>query len=59
LLVPFGDHQALAAAMLDIAADTALRESLGAGGRDFAVGLSWERTADQTRAHVMETCGAS
>lgn len=59
LLVPFGDHRALAAAMLDIAADTALRESLGAGGRDFAVGLSWERTADQTRAHVMETCGAS
>ncbi len=55
LLVPYGDHQALAAAMIRVAADVAFRERLGLGGRNFAVGLTWERAAEQTRAHVMET----
>jgi glycosyltransferase involved in cell wall biosynthesis len=59
LLVPYGDHQALAAAMIRVADDVAFRERLGSGGRNFALGLSWERAAQQTRAHVMETAGVS
>ncbi len=59
LLVPFGDHDGLASAMMRIAGDAAFRDRLGAGGREFAVALSWERTASQTRDHVLETAGAS
>jgi glycosyltransferase involved in cell wall biosynthesis len=59
LLVPFGDPEALASAMIRVAGDTEFRDRLGVGGREFAVGLSWERTADQTRAHVLETASAS
>jgi glycosyltransferase involved in cell wall biosynthesis len=57
LLVPYGDHDGLAEAMSRIASDTAYRERLGAGGREFAVGLSWDRTAGETRAHVVESAG--
>lgn len=59
LLVPYGDHDGFAAAMSRIASDAAFRERLGAGGREFAVGLSWDRAADETRAHVMEAAGMS
>ncbi len=59
LLVPYGDHQALAAAMIRVADDLAFRERLGSGGRNFTLGLSWERAAQQTRAHIMETAGTS
>ena len=57
LLVPYGDREALAAAMIRVAGDVAFRERLGLGGRNFALGLSWDRAAEQTRGHVMETAG--
>ncbi len=55
LLVAHGDHLAMAAAMGRIARDAPLRERLGRAGREFAVRLSWDRTAEKTREHVMET----
>ena len=54
-LVPHGDHRALAAAMERIARDTGLRERLGKAGRDFASRFSWDRAADLTREHVLQT----
>ena len=54
-LVPHGDHRALAAAMERIARDPGLRERLGRAGRDFAGRFSWNRAADLTREHVLQT----
>ena len=55
LLVPHGDLKALSDAMIRIARDPTLRDRLGAGGRDFALGLSWDRAAEETRQHVAQT----
>ena len=54
-LVPHGDAPALAERMLALAADPALVARLGAGGRAFAQGLSWDRAADRTAAHLDRT----
>ncbi len=54
-LVPHGDHRALAAAMERIAREPGLRERLGRAGRDFAGRFSWNRAADLTREHVLQT----
>ena len=51
-LVATGDAAALAAALVRIAADEALRARLGADARRFAESLSWERTADETASHL-------
>lgn len=51
-LVPHGDATALAARMLELAADPALVERLGHQGRSFAEQLSWDRTARETEAHL-------
>jgi len=51
-LVPHGDAAALAARMRELAADPAAVERLGRGGRLFATGLSWERAATATAAHL-------
>jgi glycosyltransferase involved in cell wall biosynthesis len=51
-LVPHGDVAAMAQAMRRLAADPALVERLGAAGRTFATGFSWERAADHTEAHL-------
>ena len=51
-LVPHGDAQALAQRMLVLAADPALVARLGRAGRVFAEGLSWERAARATEAHL-------
>jgi glycosyltransferase involved in cell wall biosynthesis len=56
-LVPHGDSDALAARMLELAADPALVERLGAAGRRFAESLSWERAAELTEAHLRELSG--
>ena len=47
-LVPHGDAGALAERMLQLAADPALVERLGAEARRFAEAHSWDRTADAT-----------
>ena len=54
-LVPHGDVDALAARMLELAADPGLVASLGARGRKFAETLTWESAALQTEQHLMET----
>jgi glycosyltransferase involved in cell wall biosynthesis len=53
-LVPHGDIAALAARMLELAADPALVSRLGAAARAFAEGLSWERTASATADHLQD-----
>jgi glycosyltransferase involved in cell wall biosynthesis len=50
VLVPPGDEAALAAALLEIERDAALRERLVTAGRAAVARLSWERAADETHA---------
>ena len=58
-LVPHGDVDALAARMLELAADPALVARLGAEARCFAEGLSWERAAAATAEHLEDTITGS
>jgi glycosyltransferase involved in cell wall biosynthesis len=59
LLVPFGDVDALAAALERLASDPALVARLGRGGRAFAETLSWETAAARTAEHLSMTIGAA
>jgi glycosyltransferase involved in cell wall biosynthesis len=52
LLVPHGDVPRLADAIRLITRDPALRERLGRGGRRFAEGYSWDRTAAAMAASI-------
>lgn len=54
-LVPYGDAARLAERMLALAGDPALVARLGAAGRTFAEGLTWERAADATRIQLART----
>lgn len=56
-LVPHGDHQALAARMLELAADPLLVARMGRAGRLFAESLSWDRAAGLTESHLQELAG--
>ncbi len=51
-LVPHGDVPALAAAMGRVAASPELVASLGARGRRFAEGFTWDRAAAETASHL-------
>jgi glycosyltransferase involved in cell wall biosynthesis len=51
-LVPPNDPSAMAAAMRGLVESPDLVSSLGASGRRFAEGFSWERAADDTIAHL-------
>jgi glycosyltransferase involved in cell wall biosynthesis len=53
-LVPHGDPGTLADRMLELAGDPSLVERLGAEARRFAEAHSWERSADETEAHLRE-----
>lgn len=53
-LVAHGDVPAIAAAMTRLAADPALVDRLGACGRCFAEGFSWDRAACDTLVHLEE-----
>jgi glycosyltransferase involved in cell wall biosynthesis len=59
LLVPFGDVDALAAAVSRLAGDPALVARFGRGGRAFAETLSWDAAADQTARHLSLTIEAA
>ena len=52
LLVPHGDVPALAAALARLAGSPACVASMGAAGRQFAEGFTWERAANETEAHL-------
>ena len=58
-LVPHGDAAALAERMLLLAADRPLVERLGADGRRFAEGLTWDRAATLTEAHLASCLAAA
>jgi glycosyltransferase involved in cell wall biosynthesis len=52
-LVPHGDVAALAAALEALAKDPARVEALGREALDFAGQFTWQRTADETEAHLL------
>jgi glycosyltransferase involved in cell wall biosynthesis len=58
-LVPHGNVDALAARMIELADAPPLVERLGARARQFAEGLSWERTAAETERHLHDIIAAS
>jgi glycosyltransferase involved in cell wall biosynthesis len=51
-LVPQNDAQALASAMRRLVESPALVPSLGAAGRRFAEAFTWDRSANETLAHL-------
>jgi len=51
-LVPHGDVDALAEKIGAVLSNAGLRDQLGAQARRFAEGFTWERSADQTEAHL-------
>jgi glycosyltransferase involved in cell wall biosynthesis len=53
-LVPQNDAQALAGAMRGLVESPSLVSSLGAAGRRFAETFTWDRTANDTLAHLEE-----
>ena len=54
-LVPHGDPEALATALVRLSTEPELVERLGQAGRRFAETLSWERAATETERHLEET----
>jgi glycosyltransferase involved in cell wall biosynthesis len=52
-LVPHGDLAALTGAFERFAGDPALVATMGAAGRRFAESLTWDRTARETEAHLL------
>lgn len=58
-LAPHGDVDALADQVERLLRDGELRVRLGAGARSFAEGLSWDRAADRTEAHLRHVAEAT
>lgn len=54
-LFPHGNAERLAARFIELARDASLVERMGRAGRRFAESLSWDRAADETEAHLIET----
>jgi glycosyltransferase involved in cell wall biosynthesis len=54
-LVPHGDVSALAERLKGLLQDPTLRDRLGRAARRFAEGFSWERSAEETEAHLEAT----
>lgn len=52
VLVPHSDVPAMAAALSRVVADPSLVARMGAAGRAFAEGFTWERAADETERHL-------
>lgn len=52
LLVPFGDREALAGALVTVLEDGELRQQLADGARRFAQSFTWERAAEEAWALV-------
>ncbi len=53
-LVPPGDAGELARRMLELAGHPSLVDTLGREARRFAEGLTWDRAADETEAHLAQ-----
>jgi glycosyltransferase involved in cell wall biosynthesis len=54
ILVPHGEVGALVAAMLRLAEDPALVETLGQAAREYAVAHSWDAAADAVERHLSD-----
>jgi glycosyltransferase involved in cell wall biosynthesis len=54
VLVPHGDVARLASAMDSLAESPQKVALMGERGRQFSMGFSWERTAEQTEMHIKE-----
>ena len=54
-LAPHGDAGAWAERLLRLAGDAALRDRLREGALEHAARFSWERAADETEQHLLET----
>lgn len=54
-LVPYGDPEALATAMRRLATAPSLVARLGDAARQFALGFSWTRAAEETEQHLVDT----
>ncbi len=54
LLVPHGDPEALATAMVRLASDRGLVDRLGAAARDHALTHGWDTAADHVEAHLRD-----
>jgi glycosyltransferase involved in cell wall biosynthesis len=59
LLVPHGEVDALAGALGRLAASPGEVERLGKGAHAFAQRFTWERTADETEAHLHEVVASA
>ena len=57
LLVRHGDVAAMVAAMERITANAGLVREMGARGRRFAEGFTWDRAAQETEQHLSEIAG--
>ncbi len=57
ILVPHRRSEALANAMRRLSGDLPLVNRLGSAGRRFAKSLSWDRAAEFTESHLMDTIG--
>ena len=55
ILVPHNDTEALSTALRRLSGDIHLVTRLGGAAREFAESLSWDRAAEQTEAHLLET----
>jgi len=59
ILVPHNDPEAMANAMRRLSGDVRLVNRLGDAGRRFASSLSWDRAAELTEQHLIETVHAA
>ncbi|HSM04821.1 MAG TPA: glycosyltransferase family 4 protein [Longimicrobiales bacterium] len=59
LLAPHGDVPALAAALGRLLDDPDVRQRMGAAARSFALGFSWERTADAMEAILVQAAAST
>jgi len=59
LVVPHNDPEAMANAMRRLSGDEELVDRLGRAGRRFAASLSWDRAAELTEHHLIETVHAA
>ncbi|MEE8134722.1 MAG: glycosyltransferase family 4 protein [Gemmatimonadales bacterium] len=57
ILVPHGDVEAMATALIRLSEHPEVVESFGVAARRFAEELSWEESAKRTEAHLIETIG--
>ena len=59
ILVPHGNPEALSDALRRLSGDPSLVTRFGTAARQFGASLSWERAADQTEAHLLETASGA